>query len=73
MTSRLIKQDNEFYYLNRYIHADDDSYSDWHIDQAGNFLVPKNIIEADASAAYELKMEYRIRKSDAEVIIDSVK
>ena len=73
MTSRLIKQDDEFYYVKRYIHSDDDEYSDWHVDRDGNYLVPENIIIADSSAAYELLMEYRIRKSNAEVIIDSVK
>ena len=76
MTSRLRKQDDEFLHLTRYLHDEDDEYSEWMCSEKGECPdpdIPQFILEADASAAYELRMDYRIRKSDGKVFIDSIK
>lgn len=71
--SKLIKEDDEFLYLQRYLHDDPDEHPYWVFDAEDKFKYSDRIIEADETVAYELLMTYRIRKSDAEVIIDSIK
>lgn len=73
MTSKLLKEDDEFLYLQRYIHDDPDEHPAWIFDENYNWKYSEDIVIADESAAYELSMKYRIRKSDAEVIIDEIK
>lgn len=78
MTSKLLKEDDEFLYLQRYIHDDPDTLPDWVFDEESGgeggtgYKYPENIVLADDRAAYELRMTYRIRKSNAEVIIDEI-
>jgi len=71
--SNLIKEDDEFLYLERYLHDESDSIPRWVFGEDGHKWKYSNaIVEADDYAAYELLMKYRIRKSNAEVIIDSI-
>jgi hypothetical protein len=71
--SYLVKEDDEFLHLYRYLHDDPDEYPKWVFGEDNKFKYSDRIVEADGAAAYELRLDYRIRKSNAEVIIDSIK
>ena len=72
MSSRIVKEDDEFLHMVRYLHDDPDELADWMIDKDGNYTYPENIIMADDGAAYELRLDYRIRKSDGHVFYDGI-
>jgi len=69
--STLIKEDDEFLYLERYLHDDLDSFSGWEMDETHKLKYPQYIQESEHYAYMEIKATYRIRKSDGQVFYDS--
>ena len=70
--SKLLKEDDEYLYLYRYVHDERDEFSPWELDEKGETKYSQAIQEAEHYAAYELRVEYRIRKDTGEVFYDSV-
>lgn len=69
--STLIKEDDEFLYLERYLHDESDEFSRWEMDANHEHKYPEYIQEAENYAFSEIKAKYRIRKSDGQVFYDS--
>lgn len=67
--SRLIKEDDELLYLERYLHDETDNYSDWEMDSHYDMKYSQTVHEAEHYAFYEVKVKYTIRKSDGDVNI----
>ncbi len=74
MTSKLVKEDNEYLYLYQYLHANDDEYPDWQctpdLSVCPDPKWPDHIILA---GLYEVRVDFRIRKSDGHVLLDGVR
>lgn len=69
--SRLIMEDDEFLYLERYIHDETGEFSKWEWSEAEKRpIYPQHIQEAEHYAFTEIKATYRIRKSDGEIFYD---
>lgn len=78
-TSTLVKEDDEFLYLYKYMHDEPDESAEWHFEGrepkgSGPYGTnwPEPIITADNYATYEIRVDYRIRKSDGKVFFDGV-
>ena len=65
--SKLIKEDEDWLYLSRYIHDEPDSFSDWEMGNDGLTKYSMKIQEAEHYAFYELGINYRINKTTGEV------
>jgi hypothetical protein len=65
--STLVKEDNEFLYLVRYLHNEPDAFSEWERD---GFAYPEIVHQAEHYAFLEIRAHYRIRKSDGQVFYD---
>lgn len=72
MSSYLEKEDDEYLYLSKYVHANSDELPEWFVDKDGHWKFREEIILADDSVGYEVEIKYRIRKSDAKVFYDEV-
>lgn len=70
--SYLIKEDEEFLHVYAYLHDNSDEFSEWLYDNDDKFAYPKLIVDADGGALYEVRIDYRIRKSDGKVFLDGV-
>jgi hypothetical protein len=70
--SRLVKEDDEFLYLYRYLHDSKDEFSEWEMNPDGSNKYSDAIQEAEAYAFYEVRVDYRINKKTAQVILDKV-
>lgn len=68
--SKLLKEDDEYLYLYEYLHSSPDEIPQWAYGTEDKYS--DEIIEADHYALYEVRIDYRIRKADASVIIDSI-
>jgi hypothetical protein len=73
-TSKLVKEDDEFLYLTRYFHDDPDEWPEWAMNE--RYETPERgsdryqQAEWDSWAFYEIRCDYRIRKSDGKVFYD---
>ncbi len=74
--SRLLREDDEFLYLSNYVHEEPDEFPEWLCGPDGRECPdpkwPQHIVEAEHYALYEVRIEYRIRKSDGEILLDKV-
>lgn len=74
--SNLVKEDDEFLHLYSYAHNEPDEYPEWimpSISSGSPFdKYPEHIVQADHYALYEVRIDYRIRKSDGKVFYDKV-
>lgn len=70
--SHLLKEDDDFLYLYKYIHNNEDELPDWFIDKEGNYKYPVEIAYADEGVGYEVKVTYRINKHTYKVITDEI-
>lgn len=74
--SKLLKEDDEYLYLQQYVHYDSDEYSEWMCSPDGRECPdPKwdeRLIDAAETACYEISVRYRVRKSDYTVIYDQI-
>ncbi len=72
--STLLKEDDEYIYLQEYIHNDNDSYSDWmctsDMKSCPDPKWDERLIDAADRALYEVKVQYRVNKKTYEVIYD---
>jgi len=68
--SHLVKEDENFLYCYAYVHHDPDEHSSWLFKKNGKkFKYDDRIVEADDTALYEVKIEYRINKLNGDVEI----
>lgn len=72
MASSLIREDDQYLYLYKYVHANDDELPDWFIDKEGNWKYPEAMVLADDRVGYEVRISYHINKETFEVVIDEI-
>lgn len=69
--SRLIREDDDYLYIQAYLHQDSDSYPEWLCSPDGRYCPdptwPDFIVEAEHYATYEIQLHYRINKHTGEV------